>query len=71
MPGCDVILVERSFSFLAGLDIRIGRIAASAIKEGTIHVGTPQCLMVTRDAGMTWSEAFKSKKKRPATMVEI
>ena len=34
LPGCDVILVERSFSFLAGLDIRIVRIAASAIKAG-------------------------------------
>ena len=46
-------------------------IAASAIKEGTIYVGTPQGLMVSRDGGKTWSEAFKSKKKRPATLVEI
>lgn len=46
-------------------------IAASAISEGTVYVGTPKGLMVTRDGGKTWSEAFKSKKKRPATMVEI
>ncbi len=34
LPGCDVIFVERSFSILAGLDIRISRVAASAIRAG-------------------------------------
>ncbi len=34
LPNCDVIFVERSFSFVAGLDIRISRLAASAIKAG-------------------------------------
>ena len=34
LPDCDVIFIERSFSFLAGLDIRIRRVAASAIQAG-------------------------------------
>ena len=46
-------------------------IAASATAEGTIYVSTPKGLMVSRNEGKTWSEAFKSKKKRPATLVEI
>ena len=46
-------------------------IAASATTEGTIYVGTPQGLMVSRNTGKSWTSAFKSKKKRPATMVEI
>lgn len=36
LPGCDVIFVERAFSLLAGLDIRISRVAASAIKAGAV-----------------------------------
>ena len=46
-------------------------IAASATTEDTIYVGTPQGLMVSRNAGKSWTNAFKSKKKHPATMVEI
>lgn len=46
-------------------------IAASATADGTVYVGTPKGLMVSRNGGKTWSAAFKSKKKRPATMVEI
>ena len=46
-------------------------IAASATTEGTIYVGTPRGLMVSRNEGKSWTNAFKSKKKRPATMVEI
>jgi hypothetical protein len=41
LPDCDVIFVERSFSFLTGLDIRISRIAASAIVPGADLVPKP------------------------------
>ncbi len=34
LPNCDIIFVERSFSFLAGLDIRISLVPADTIKPG-------------------------------------
>lgn len=34
LPGCDILVVERSFSVIAGLGIRIMRIPAGAIRRG-------------------------------------
>ncbi len=36
LPNCDVIFVERSFSLIAGLDIRLSRVRASAIHANAI-----------------------------------
>ena len=36
LPDCGVVFVERSFSFLAGLDIRIVTIPAMAIRPGAV-----------------------------------
>lgn len=36
LPNCDIVFVERSFSILAGLDIRVTRVPARAIKPDAI-----------------------------------
>lgn len=36
LPNCDIIFVERSFSFLAGLDIRVSLVPAASIKPGAV-----------------------------------
>ncbi|NKB57959.1 MAG: esterase-like activity of phytase family protein [Alphaproteobacteria bacterium] len=36
LPNCDVVVSERSFGMLAGLDIRISQISASSIKAGAV-----------------------------------
>ncbi len=40
LPNCDIVFVERSFSFLAGLDIRITRVSAAAIRPGATLLPT-------------------------------
>lgn len=48
LPDCDVVLVERSFSFVSGLDIRITRLSAGSIQrnalvapEELVHLSDP------------------------------
>lgn len=36
LPDCDVVFVERSFSILAGLDIRVSRISARTVKQDAV-----------------------------------
>ena len=36
LPDCDVVLVERSFSFVSGLDIRITRLRADSIQPDAL-----------------------------------
>lgn len=39
LPNCDVVVVERHFSFLTGVRVRLVRIAAGAIKPGATLAG--------------------------------
>jgi len=36
LPNCDLVFVERSFSIVAGLDIRLSRIRVNALQENAI-----------------------------------
>ena len=38
LPDCDIALVERSFSFVSGLDIRLTRLRAAAIRPDALVV---------------------------------
>ena len=36
LPNCDLVFVERSFSVVAGLDIRLSRVRVNALRENAI-----------------------------------